>query len=588
MIQRFAILLPYFFQQRKRLIGIAATTVLLSLVSIAGPWPIKLLIDYALGDSPGLWGMSRWTLVMLSATSVLLLYALGALFDLLLSWQWMASGQRMVYGLMVDVYDRALRVPIGKRSRNVGDLLERMFNDTWCVYTVATDALISPLQQTITFVGIVIVASQVDVQLTLLSLVAAPAIAASVWWFGPRLKNRAKRGRETRAELTSFVHQTLTSLPLVQANWAQSHHQKRYHALADEVVATAQKAVLTNKSFGLVNGALSETGRALILLVGGIGVLQGSTTVGTLVLFMAYVRTMQKSAGKLLNTYAKLRKIEASVERLQEVMDDAGPSRDAGTVDHIPRAETGASIQLERVTYHYLPDVPAVSEISFRVAPGERIGIVGQSGAGKSTLAYLIASLAEPNEGRITINGVDLRKVSLSESRKQVSILLQDAFLLPISVSQNIAIGRPGATQVDIEKAATLAGAHDFISALPDGYETVLGERGSTLSVGQQQRVAIARAFLRDAPIIILDEPTSALDVGAERALLSNLEQLTAGKTTIIISHRLTTLEGVDRIFVFEDGRIVEQGTPEALRSEAGHFATLNKAQCLTEQEACT
>lgn len=581
MMGRFAILRPYFYRHRGRLLGIVVTTILLAGVSVLYPWPMKLLVDYALTDTAALWGLEGGTLVLLAAAAILALYVVGAVFDVVLSWAWMACGQRMVYELMVDVYDHLLHVPVPLQRRKVGDYLERLFQDTWCIYTIANDALISPLRQGITIVAIAVVAVQVDPALTAVSLIAAPALAVSAWWFGPRLKRRAQAGREAHAELASFVHQTLTSLPLVQSYGTHDRNQQRYHALADDIVVTSQRRVLTDKAFAFVNGVSSESGRALVLLVGGAAALQGNLTVGTLILFMAYVKTLQQACEKLLKTYSTLRTMEASIDRLAEITALPAVARSAfgKSAILVEAANHSPTIRFHHVYFEYQPGVPVLHDINFEIAAGERIGVVGESGSGKSTLIALMASLLAPSSGRTEINGIDLRQVPVHEARRQVALLLQEAFLLPLTVAENIGLGRPGATREQIETAAELAGASEFIKRLPNGYDTVLGERGMTLSMGQQQRLALARAFVRDAPLVILDEPTSALDAATERALMSCFHRLTAGKTAIVVSHRLSTLADVDRIFVLERGMLVEQGAPVELLAKQGRYYQLHAAQ---------
>jgi ATP-binding cassette subfamily B protein/subfamily B ATP-binding cassette protein MsbA len=369
----------------------------------------------------------------------------------------------------------------------------------------------------------------------------------------------------------------------VQAYWAQQRNQRRYDALADGVVAVAQRGVLINKMFAFVSGAASEIGRGLVLLVGGTSVLQGSLSVGALVLFLSYVKTMQRACEKLLKTYAILRSSEASIERLDEILNAPSPWRPkaATQIMRTNVATNNAAIRLRNVSFEYAPGAAALQDIDVAIAPGERVGIAGESGAGKSTLVSLIPRLIDPTRGAVEVNGVDLRLVDLKTARSHVGMLLQEAFLLPLTVAENIGLGKPGASRNEIEKAAEAAGAHTFIQSLTGGYDTVLGERGVTLSKGEQQRLAIARAFLRDAPIVVLDEPTAALDTASERRLMDSLGRLTAGKTSLIVSHRLSNLQRVDRVIVLDRGRVVEQGRPAELLALKGYYYRLHVVQPL-------
>jgi ATP-binding cassette, subfamily B, bacterial len=319
-------------------------------------------------------------------------------------------------------------------------------------------------------------------------------------------------------------------------------------------------------------------GSALVLFVGATRVLSGAISIGTLLVLMAYMGTLQGAFRMLFGLYATLRSLEPSAERVVEVLDaEEGVRERAGARPLAAPGARGSAVALERVSFSYEPGQPVLREVSLEVRAGETLALVGPTGAGKSTLVSLIPRLFDPLEGSVRVDGCDLREATLASVRARVSVVPQEPLLLPLSVAENIAYGRPDAGLREVEEAAQAANAAEFIEKLPEGYQTVLAERGATLSWGQRQRLAIARALLRDAPILILDEPTSALDTQTEAAVLEALERLRAGRTTFVIAHRLSTVRGADRVAVLEAGALVELGTHEALLHAGGLYARFHQ-----------
>jgi ATP-binding cassette subfamily B protein/subfamily B ATP-binding cassette protein MsbA len=342
--------------------------------------------------------------------------------------------------------------------------------------------------------------------------------------------------------------------------------------------------VLVKAFADLGAGGVAAVGAAVVLFAGAMQVIAGTMTVGTLLVFVAYLTMLHQQLRALMKVYPELRAASASLRRVREILDVQPEVVDLPGAVELQRV--AGHVVLEDVVFGYEPDRPVLRGVTVEARPGETIALVGATGAGKSTLVGLVPRFFDPWSGRILIDGRDARSIRLASLRGAVAIVLQEPFLFPLTIAENIGYGRPGASATEIEEAARAANAHNFIERLPEGYATVIGERGATLSGGERQRIAIARALLKDAPILILDEPTSALDAETESLLLEALEQLMVGRTTLIIAHRLSTIRRAGRILVLEQGRIVEQGGHAELLAAGGHYARLHRLQAPTDEQA--
>jgi ATP-binding cassette subfamily B protein/subfamily B ATP-binding cassette protein MsbA len=593
MAHKYKKIVRYPLRQWPALALILVLSTLTSTVTVLQPWPLKILIDYAFGETavPMLirsffeqtsLSLTPLLLVIAAAIAMLGLFAINSLLDLGITWTWTKAGQRVVYDLAADLFKRFQRLSLLYHSRrNVGDALSRLTEDTYCVYSLAADLVISPLQNLLTLVMIGTVVWKMDPVLTLISLAVAPIMAGSSLVFAPRIKQRSRLDLEARSRLMSFVHQTITAIPLVQAFSTESSNQQKFQDLATGAVSASQRTVLLKSSYNLVNGLITTVGTAIVLFAAGQRVLAGALSIGSLIVFLAYLATIHGAVRGLLGIYTNLKTTEARVDRVLEVMESEDEVREMPGAKPLPEImdKQGRHIGFERVTFGYETDHPVIKDVTMEAHPGETVALVGQLGAGKSTLVSLILRYFDPWEGRITFDGLDVRKVKLSSLRSQVAIVLQEPFLLPLSVAENIAYSFPEASRAEIKAAAIAANADEFIRHLPDGYDTIIGERGATLSGGEKQRLAIARALIKNAPVLILDEPTSALDAQTEALLFGALERLMAGRTTFTIAHRLSTIRKANRIVVLEEGKVMETGSHQELLGTNGIYSHLYNLQ---------
>jgi ABC-type multidrug transport system fused ATPase/permease subunit len=483
---------------------------------------------------------------------------------------------------MADLFDRLQRCSLLFHSkRAVGDSLTRLTTDSYCVYTATQALLIGPGQHVLTLAMVGGVAWRLDPVLTAFTFVIAPVQAAIAFFFGPHLKRRGAQNLKAQSRLVSFVHQTLTAIPMVQAFGAEHRNRQQFQILADDAVALSQRGTLLGSSYNLMNGLTATIGSALVLYLGAQHVMGGTLSVGSLLVFLAYVRLIQGASQGLLGIYGSFKSVEASIDRVFDILDAEDPIRSPLGAKPLPKLAPGTHgrVCFENVSFGYEAHSPVLQDITLEACPGETVALVGSTGAGKSTLVSLIPRFFDPWQGRVIVNGVDIRHVQLSSLRAQVAVVFQEPFLFPLTVAENIAYGKPPASRQDIISAAVAANADEFIRELPHGYDTVIGERGARLSGGQKQRLAIARALLKDAPILILDEPTSNLDARTEALLLEALGRLMVGRTTFIIAHRLSTIGRADKIVVLENGRLTETGTHRQLWAGNGHYHDVHSLQ---------
>jgi ATP-binding cassette subfamily B protein/subfamily B ATP-binding cassette protein MsbA len=561
-------------------------------LEVLRPWPLKLLVDHAFEGQPLPAGMawlallpgagSRTGLLAWLTAGTVVLFLGGWLGRMAQQYVQAGVGARMVYGLSADLFRHLQRLSLRFHNRQrAGDLVKRVTTDTNCVRELFFSVFVPMVAAMLTLAGMFGVLWKLEPRLALMAMLVAPVLGLCIWRFAAPMSERSEAYYASQADVMSAAEQTLTALPAVWAFRQEAREQERFEASWRDSDGAYLRMTAAQLRFKCTTGAVTAVGTAAVLAAGGFQVLSGEIGLGSLVVFLSYLASLYAPLETLAYLAASWSAAGASARRVFDVFDETAEVRErprARVLATRSRAGSGR-VRFERVSFGYDPERPVLRGIDLEAQPGETIALVGPTGAGKSTLVSLIPRLFDPWDGCVTLDGVDVREVQLASLRARVSMVLQEPFLLPLTIAENIAYGSPGASRATIVEAAVAAHADGFIRALPGGYDAMLGERGATLSGGQRQRLAIARALLKDAPVLILDEPTSALDAQTEALLLQALERLTAGRTTFVIAHRLSTVRQATRIVVLEDGRITQQGTHDELRQRAGTYRRLCQVQ---------
>jgi ATP-binding cassette, subfamily B, bacterial len=484
------------------------------------------------------------------------------------------TGERMLADLRNHLFRHLQRLSLGYFERNrAGVIISRLTNDVEALDQLVTDGVTSLVQNTLVLVGTAVVLFFLDWRLALATLTVMPAMTVATAIFRKRSGRAYRRVRETLGAVTATLAEDIAGMRVVHAFTREGAAERNFREVSDAYRQANQQTVLLNGLYFPFVDFLSAAATAVVLGYGGWLVFQGDVTIGVLVAFLGYLSNFFDPVQQLSQLYNTFLSAVAALDKIQDVLDEEPQVTDRDGARDLERVEGRVSFEDVRFGCGKGPEV--LHGITLDVPAGTTVALVGHTGAGKSTIAKLIARFYDPRDGRITLDGVDLRDVRQESLRRQLGIVPQEGFLFAGTVSENIAFGRPEATQEEIVAAAETVGAHDFITRLEDGYETNLQERGTRLSLGQRQLVAFARALLADPRILILDEATSSFDIGTERRIESALRRLLAGRTAFIIAHRLSTIRDADLIVVLEHGVIVEQGTHEELLERRGLYTSL-------------
>jgi ABC-type multidrug transport system fused ATPase/permease subunit len=433
------------------------------------------------------------------------------------------------------------------------------------------------LSASLTLVGILWIVVWVDWQLTLLALAIAPFLYFSVWFYGKYFKPRNKDIRNLEARAVTIVQEVLSCLRVVKAFGMEDREQRRFEDQSRQAVRARLRLGLQQGLFSSAMELVTTLDSTVILLIGAYHVLEGKLELGQLLVILNYVTRIHGPLSAIGETLTDMQLSMVSAERALEVLDVEPEIKDRPGAMGL--AHVAGAVSFEGVDFAYRLGHPVLKAVNFTARPGEVVAIVGPTGAGKTTLANLIARFYDPVHGRVGLDGHDLRDLTVATLRRHIALVIQEPILFTGTIRDNILYGRPEATMEEVVAAAEAANAHGFITALPDGYDSQVGERGVRLSGGERQRIAIARAFIKDAPVLILDEPTSSIDSRTELVIIDALDRLMVGRTTFIIAHRLSTVRRADKILVVEKGRVVEQGTHAELLARAGLYAQLYHIQ---------
>ena len=560
-----------------------------TLTELAAPWPLKIIFDHILLGRPwppslawlgGLANSGTTLAVVIISLSLIFIAAFRAVFAYFQTYITSRVGHELVYRLRRELFAHLQQLSLSYHARaRSGELLTKVVGDTTALKDVFAESALNLSSHLLTIIGTVIVMFALDWQLALVVLATLPALSYTLFVVYRKIKTSARRQREREGLVASRLHEALSALHLVRAYARERHEQERFeressHTL-EESVRTARLEAAATRAVEVI----SAVGMCAVVLVGALQVIAGRMLPGDVLVFTAYLTSMYKPLRNLAKISSQFSKAMASAERISEIftIEPEYLEDRSGVVVESLRGE----IVFDHVSFDYGDGKGVLRDVSFAIAPGQRVAFVGASGAGKSTIASLLLRFYEHQEGLILIDGLEIEKYERESLRRQIGVVLQESVLFGATIRENIIYGKPEATDAEIEAAARAAYAHEFITELPDGYETIIGERGSTLSGGQRQRLCLARAIVKRPSLLILDEPTSAVDAESSSLIQEAVDELRRGKTMIVISHQFAGLEDFDQIIVLRNGEVVERGTHDELLRRRGYYCELFARQTL-------
>jgi len=566
---------------------------LLSLIGIGlnllKPWPFKIIVDEILKDHGDFvqFGFRSWfgghvttpafnaaEAIALLCLAMVVIQLLWSLLNLASNYIFVKIGLESLLRLRTELYAHLQRLSLKFHdTRRSADSSFRVAYDSQSIQTIYNKGFTNIVSSGVTLFGTFAIMLRLDWQLTLLSLAIVPLLFGTIYFFAKRIRTQSTTIQEQESALLTQAQEGLSSIRMVHAFGREEFEVSQFHRQAHGSLQANLRLTMTNVKSGLAISTLIVSGTAAMYYVGSLHVMAGTLTLGALLVFVAYVVMLYQPLESLTYTAWAMEGATAGARRCFEILDRQDDVVDSPNAVAIEK--TKGAISFRNASFGYDSTREILSNINLEIAPNQIVALVGGTGAGKSTLLSLVPRFYDPTAGRLTLDGRDIREITKKSLRQQIAIVLQDTLLFSTTVRENIAYGRPDATEKEIREAARRAQADQFISNLPDAYESQVGERGGHLSVGQRQRIGIARAFLKNAPILLLDEPTSALDPTTESAIMDTIKELMHGRTTIIITHRIATIHGVDQILVLENGRVVEQGRGPELVARGGVYAKL-------------
>ena len=568
-------------------VGPTVAGLLLALAGIAfnllKPWPLKIIVDDLIPRATGAAVTAASWPSQLAAYPYGLLILCGAVVVIQLLWGVMNRMSNLLFvrvGLQallklrteLYAYLQGLSLKYHDAQRS-SDSSFRVAYDSQAIQTMYNQGFTNIFASVVTLIGTFVVMVGIDWQLTLLSLGVVPVIVAAIYYFAQRIRAQSTLIQERDSALLAHAQEGLSSVRMVHAFGREDWEVTQFKGQAHQSLRANLELTLTNVNSALVISTLMALGTAAMYYIGTRHVIDGTLSLGSLLVFSAYLVMLYQPLESLTYTTWAMEGATAGAQRCFEVLDRADDVKDSPHATALRK--TSGALAFDKVDFGYAGDQPILHGINLHIAPNQIVGIVGGTGAGKSTLLSLVPRFYDPTNGRVKIDGYDVRDFTKKSLRSHIGIVLQDTLLFSTTIRENIAYGRPDASEEQIRSAARRAQADEFICRMPNGYDSTVGERGGHLSVGQRQRIGIARAFLKDAPILLLDEPTSALDPTTEAAIMETVKELMRNRTTLIVTHRLATIHGVDKIVVLERGRVAEQGTGAELLAAGGVYASL-------------
>lgn len=574
-------ILPYLRPYLATFVFCLVLVLAVTAIELVKPWPLQIVVDNVLGGKgltvPLLADLAPVALLAVACAGVVLVQALVGLGSMWSNHVSIDLGHRMVTDLRDDLYGHLQRLSLVFHSRQrMGDLMYRITADTFAVQTLMLNGVLPVLQAIAMLAGMFVIMWGMDATLTLVSLVVVPALWLTIIALDRPIVDAATEMKTTESQVYSLVQWAIGAIRVVQAFGKEEEERRRLLTATRASMRANLRLYNWQTAYSAIVNTVIALGTALVLYAGAEAVIGGRLTLGQLLVFISYLATLYGPINTMSQTWAQIQGARIGAKRVFEILDIAPDLKDG------PRpwpAKVEGRIAWKGVAFSYSPEVSVLKRIDLDAAPGEKIAVVGPTGAGKSTMLSLLPRFFDPTAGRVELDGVDIREYPIRELRRRVALVLQPPMIFPLSIRDNIAYGRPEASQSEIEEAARLARIDGLVASQPKGWDTQVGEGGVALSEGEKQRMTIARAILMDAPVLILDEPTSALDAQTEAEVMAGLAQLTRGRTVFTIAHRLSTILKADRIVVLKDGVIVEAGPFAELLARDGEFAKLYRTQ---------
>lgn len=578
-----AIVREHLFEVRGSLILSAFCMAGFTLTELIAPWPLKIIFDHILLDKrlPGslIWlspviSFGKPAAVIVISLSILLIALFRGVFAYFQSFITSRIGYELVYRLRSELFGHLQQLSLSFHARvRTGELLTKVVSDTSALKDVFAESALTFTSHLLTVVGMFIIMFTLNWRMGLIVLATFPFLSYALFGVYRRIKASARMQREREGAVASRIHEVLSSLQIVRAFAREKLEQERFDRdstyTLEEGIRTARMEAAATRSVEIISAA----GLCAVVLFGALQVIGGRMLPGEVLIFTAYLTSMYKPLRTLARISSQYSKAMASAERIAEIL-----RIEPELVDDkqgVKVSSLKGEIVFRNVSFDYGDGIDVLNNVSFTISPGERVALVGASGAGKSTIANLLLRFYQPQSGMILIDGLEIEKYQRQSLRRRIGVVMQESILIGASIRENIAYGKPSATDDEVEQAAREACAHEFISLLPEGYETIIGERGSTLSGGQRQRICLARAIIKQPSLLILDEPTSAIDAESTMLIQNALNKLQQGKTMIVISHQFAGIEEFDQILVLKNGRIIEQGTHTQLIALKGYYQDL-------------